>query len=490
LSLLSDIAFEASIAARSVADYVGGTGLRLGVTGLSRAGKTVFIAALVQNLLRPGRLPVLRVHAEGRLVGARLEPQPDDAVARFAYEDHLAALTGGERGKAARHWPQSTSRVSELRLTLEFERASGWRSGRDSLTIDIVDYPGEWLLDLPLLSKTYAQWSAETLEASALAARATLAADWRGFTAALDPALPESEDKARESARLFTAYLSSARDERYALSTLPPGRFLMPGDLAGSPALTFAPLAVGPETSIRPGTIAAMMERRYEAYKTHVVRPFFRDHFARLDRQIVLVDMLAALNSGPAAVRDLEAAMTDVLTAFRSGRASFLATLFRPRIDKILFAATKADHLHHGSHDRLEAILRHLTGRAIARAETVGAKIDVIALAAVRATREVQVKHGRETLDAIVGTPMAGERIDGETFDGETEAAVFPGQLPADPRLVFRGEGLAAPGAQADYRFVRFRPPIAETDEDGRPLALPHIRLDRALEFLLGDRLA
>ena len=42
-----------------------------------------------------------------------------------------------------------------------------------------------------------------------------------------------------------------------------------------------------------------MMERRYEAYKTHVVRPFFRDHFARLDRQIVLVDALARAQLGP-----------------------------------------------------------------------------------------------------------------------------------------------------------------------------------------------
>ena len=50
-----------------------------------------------------------------------------------------------------------------------------------------------------------------------------------------------------------------------------------------------------------------MMERRYEAYKDVVVRPFFRDHFARLDRQIVLVDALAALNAGPDAVQDLEA---------------------------------------------------------------------------------------------------------------------------------------------------------------------------------------
>ena len=32
-----------------------------------------------------------------------------------------------------------------------------------TLTLDIVDYPGEWLLDLPLLGKSYEQWSAESL---------------------------------------------------------------------------------------------------------------------------------------------------------------------------------------------------------------------------------------------------------------------------------------------------------------------------------------
>ena len=90
-----------------------------------------------------------------------------------------------------------------------------------------------------------------------------------------------------------------------------------------------------------------MMERRYESYKALVVWPFFRDHFARLDRQIVLVDALAALNSGPDALRDLQNALNEVLGAFRVGRGRLLATLFRPKIDKILVAATKADHLHH-----------------------------------------------------------------------------------------------------------------------------------------------
>jgi predicted YcjX-like family ATPase len=39
-------------------------------------------------------------------------------------------------------------------------------------------------------------------------------------------------------------------------------------------------------------------------------------------------------------------------------------------------------------------------------------------------------------------------------------------------------------------RFVRFRPPRLERSADGATLSLPHIRLDRALQFLIGDRLA
>lgn len=485
MALFDTLIQDAQIAARSLADFVGGTGLRLGVTGLSRAGKTVFITALVQTLMHGGgRLPVFRVAAEGRLRGASLRPQPDDTVPRFALEDHLAALT------LERRWPASTRQVSELRLTLDFER-TGWRAGPAQFTIDIVDYPGEWLLDLPLLGKSYAQWSRETIEASATAARAALAADWRGHLQSIDPRGAASEEVARRGAELFTAYLRASRSENHALSSLPPGRFLMPGDLEGSPALTFAPLLLADDAKVPTASLAAMMERRYEAYKAHVVAPFFRDHFARLDRQIVLVDALAALNAGPAAVRDLETALSELLLAFRAGRPSIVSTLFRPRIDRILFAATKADHLHHTSHDRLEAILRVLTARAIARAEGVGARIDVIAMAAVRATREAAVREGASTLEAIVGTPLAGERIDGELFDGEAEAAIYPGELPKDPRVALRGDVLARDAAEAAaYRFVRFRPPASTPDQEGRAGPLPHIRLDRAMQFLFGDRLA
>ncbi|MEM9224145.1 MAG: YcjX family protein, partial [Pseudomonadota bacterium] len=44
--------------------------LRVGVTGLSRSGKTVFLAALVHNLIHGGRLPLFSPYAEGRLASA------------------------------------------------------------------------------------------------------------------------------------------------------------------------------------------------------------------------------------------------------------------------------------------------------------------------------------------------------------------------------------------------------------------------------------
>jgi predicted YcjX-like family ATPase len=502
LPLLSDFLFEARAVAQSLVDLSAGAHVRLGVTGLSRAGKTVFITALIEHLTkatspamrgRKNPLPVFRVHAEGRLIGGALEPQPDDNVPRFAYEEHIEALTGPDGRVETRLWPQSTRRISELRLRLEFQQKTGLRPGRHSLTLDIVDYPGEWLLDLPLLSKSFAQWSKESFFAAAAAARAPLAAQWRGYAAKKDPKAKFSEEDARRSAELFTAYLRACRAEEYGFSSLPPGRFLMPGDLAGSPALTFAPLAVEPSEIYPPDSLAAMMERRYEAYKAHVVKPFFRDHFSRLDRQIVLVDALAALNAGPAAMRDLEWALGDVLAAFRAGRSNVLSALFRPKIDKILFAATKADHLHHTSHDRLEAILRLLTAKAIARVEDVGAEVDVIALAAVRATREARVNGpGGPALDAVIGTPLDGEQIGDELFDGKTEAAIFPGELPADPKAVFRDAALdpKRPATDdIDYRFVRFRPPVPQRAADGGSLPPPHIRLDRALQFLFGDKL-
>jgi len=481
---VSDIIEQARQAARAFAEF--GENLlhptvRLGVTGLSRAGKTVFITALVHGLVRGGRFPVFEAMASGRIAGARLAPQPDDAVPRFEYERHVRALV------EERVWPDSTRQISELRVVIDYQSAGG---AMRTLTLDIVDYPGEWLLDLPLLGKSYEQWSAETLAHLRRLVPASLAAPYLAHVATADALAPADENAAIEAARIFTQCLLECRKAHDTLSMVAPGRFLMPGDLAGSPALTFAPLALPEGGELPPGSNGAMMRRRYDAYRDVVVRPFFREHFARLDRQIVLVDVLAALGSGPAALRDLQDATVAVLDCFRVGRGGWLNALFSPRADKILFAATKADQVHHSGHDRLEAILKRMTDVAILRAGDAGAEVDVIALAAVRATREAMVRGEGGGLPSIVGVAAPGTGPQGKDFDGEAEVAVFPGDLPADAGALFGEAGLPPSGgiAEGDFRSVRFRPPALEKTEDGLPV-LPHIRLDRALQFLIGDRL-
>ena len=471
---------EIGIALSNLADAATGNftpTLRLGVTGLSRAGKTIFITALIHNLLTGGRLPGFAAMADGRFIGAQLAESPDAGIPRFAYEQHLEALTG-----KTPFWPESTRRISQLRLTLKFQSQSwlsGW-AGPSTMHLDIVDYPGEWLLDLPLLSQSFAEWSAGALARAAGPGAPPEAAGFLAAIAAVDAAQPATEPEAELLARTFTAYLRASRADAHALSTLPPGRFLMPGDLEGTPALTFAPLHA-PEATARNGSLYAMLERRYEAYKNIVVRPFFRDHFARLDRQIVLVDALRALNAGPAAVADLETALTDILACFRQGETNPFLRLVSRRIDKILFAATKADHLHHSSHDRLEAILNRLVARASRRAKFAGAETASVALAAVRATREGTIKQDGETLQVIIGTPEPGETLDGTTYDGETEIALFPGDLPASPDSVFEDD------RPVDLNFLRFLPPQKLDRNAEGALVLPHIRFDRALDFLIGD---
>ncbi|QIZ82635.1 YcjX family protein [Thalassovita gelatinovora] len=442
--------------------------IRLGVTGLARSGKTVFITSLIANLMDRGRMPQLVAAADGRIEAAFLQPQPDDTVPRFEFETHLAALTGPDP-----HWPESTRTISELRLSLRV-RPKGLLSGLQgprTVHLDIVDYPGEWLLDLGLLDKSYAEWSDSML--ARIAGRAS-AQDYLGALGGVDGAASHDEGQAQRLAQSYTDYLQKARIEGFSDCT--PGRFLLPGDLAGSPVLTFAPL---PALAAAPrGSLYREMQRRFDAYKSQVVKPFFRDHFARIDRQVVLVDALGAIHSGPRAVEDLRLAMADILSAFRPGRTAFLARLLgAKRVEKILFAATKSDHLHHSQHARLTAIMDALLRDARTRADFAGADTQALALASLRATTEDTLTHDGRQIDCVRG----------RLLDTGKRAAFYPGDLPTDPaQLLSPARKGAASWLEADYEVMNFAPAALILKPGEGP---PHIRLDRAAQFLIGDRL-
>ena len=146
-------------------------------------------------------------------------------------------------------------------------------------------------------------------------------------------------------------------------------------------------------------------------------------------------------------------------------------------MERILFAATKADHLHHSQHDALTAIMEELVADARRRADYKGAETRSLSLAALRATTEETVTHEGEALACVRGI----------LADTGRDAAMYAGALPEDPAA------LIAPARQgadhwldADFAVMKFAPPKLSLRPDQGP---PHIRLDRAAEFLLGDRL-
>ena len=239
-SLIDEIARQAERATDTVSERLFEPTIRLGVSGLSRAGKTVFITSLVANLLDRGRMPQFSAAAQGRINSVFLQPQPDDTVPRFAYEAHLAAMTG-----AKPVWPQSTRSVSQLRLSFRVHPKgiiAGLR-GPKTVHLDIVDYPGEWLLDLPLLNLSFEKWSEQSLTLAK--GRETHAKKFLKLMSDADTSAQLDELLAQNLAQAFTEYLSESRNVGY--SACAPGRFLMPGDLEGSPALTFCPLPMGVE---------------------------------------------------------------------------------------------------------------------------------------------------------------------------------------------------------------------------------------------------
>ena len=471
LSRIADLADRLGRAAEAVPARAGRAlfepVVNLGVTGLSRSGKTVLITSLVANLLKPGRMTQLRAAADGRLLMAYLQPQPDPGVARFPFEDHLATLAAGR-------WPEGTRRISQLRLSLKV-RPTGFLTGATGpriVHLDITDYPGEWLADLSLMDTGYAQWSEAVLAEARTPGRAELAADWLAEVSATDPAAALDEARARALAAAYTGYLRRAAAAGFARLT--PGRFLLPGEMEGSPALTFAPLP-GAGTPPR-GSLAATFAERFEAYRRLVVRPFFRDHFARLDRQVVLVDALGAVAGGPRAVADLSAALETALAAFRPGAGSWLARLLGARrVERIAFAAAKADHLHHTQHPALARITEALVAEARGRADFRGARTASFAIAGLRATAEQTLRHEGHDLPCVRGRLAPDGR----------EAALYAGRLPEDPAaLTAPARSGAEAWLDAEYARMDFLPPAW-----GPEAGPPHIRLDRMLEFLIGDRL-
>ena len=446
--------------------------VRLGVTGLSRAGKTVFITSLVANLenyvknSKNCNLSKLVAVRENRIKAADIESHPDDQTPLFEFGKHRDTLISP--GNPA--WPAGTTDLSGLRLSLRIQRESRkrFRQPEETIHLDIIDFPGEWLIDLTLMKKSFASWSSECLERvtfEALNGREKA----RAYLKQLRQTNTEKKlkpEKALALAKRFACYLKELKDEGY--STCTPGRFLQPGGLKGSPLLTFAPLYL--RDGVEEKSFYKEFENRFEKYKNQVIQPFFNGHLSKIDRQVVLIDVLRAIEAGPLPFRDQRKAMRDILNVFYPEQIFWLPQW--GGVKKVLFAATKADYLHTFQQAKLSGYPKEVLKESI---DKTGAKTKVMSIAALKVTEECILKEDGVKYPGVRGR-ISDQKNGPEVFS-------YPGKLPDIDSLIEE----AREGGKEwrnPLEFPRFLPnPLNK----GQPL--PHIRLDEALEFLIGDLL-
>lgn len=440
--------------------------VKLAVTGLSRAGKTAFITSLVNQLLHSSthdNLPLLAVSQEHRLVGAKRVPQSNLMVPRFGYEDAIDSLQS-----LPPEWPKPTRDVSEIRLAIKYRPHSGvmkYLSSTATLYLDIVDYPGEWLLDLPLLEMSFEEWSQSQFE-SIKNARKVLAQEWLSAMERFEPNADANEKELAELSASYTSFLHRCKDEGF--HWVQPGRFVLPGELAGAPVLQFFPLQdfSNVDDTLK-GSQYSMLKQRYQEYQQKVVKAFYKEHFSTFDRQIVLVDCLQPLNAGRESFNDMKGAIEQLLRSFKYGRSNLLRRLFSTKIDKVLFAATKSDHVTPDQHANLASLLKQMVHPAWQHAAFENIDMSCMTLASIQATQAGFVGTGDDNCPAIQGTLLSGEAM-----------TLYPGEVPRtlpDERY----------WATHSFDFQSFRP-----SQVGEGEPLNHVRMDKALQYLIGDKLA
>lgn len=433
--------------------------IRLAVTGLSGAGKTALLTGLLEQLLYANdsqNLPFWQVKQQQRLIGSRLVPSEHWSVARFDYEAAVAALTA-EPGR----WPHSTRDVSEIRLEIKYKPAGGLASKlseQRKLTLDLIDYPGEWLLDLPMLEQSYQQWSEQQSRLMQQQPRRDIFSGWLKRLQESQHNSQDDDAALRRLAQDYRQQLQRCKTE-FGLYFLQPGRHLLPGELADAPALDFFPW---PQQLRLSNRWQQQLQEKYDYYQQQVIKPFYKNYFQGFNRQIILVDLLTALETGEAALSELKLAVSELMKSFQYGNNPLFRRLLAPQIDKVALVASKADHVSPDQHPAMRQLLAQLLQGSRQQLEFNQIQHQLFSVAGIAVSKPGQLNDGTKVLDGVTADQQPVR----------VGAPPVPDSWPNQQQW------------QQGFAYPRFYPAFTMAQSP-----LPHMRLDQLLDYMLGDKL-
>lgn len=436
----------------------------LGITGFSGSGKSTLITSFINQLMEfdTAKIPGFSPALSNRIRWVKYHPGAPGFKQNFNYHHHYhnLACPGGI-------WPASTVDISAATLEIGLKRnpRGGWLAPKEySLWVELRDYPGEWLMDLLLADMSFIDWCAwcqsrfdrynHLPDIQALRQVDPLSA---AQPAQLLSLVEHYETLAKN---VFT----QAQDLRFVL----PGRVLIPQEFQLH-KMPFVPLFLRNHQKAEligapQDSYFAVMQGNFERYKTRWVKPFVEKVFSGLDRQLILVDVLHALHQGPEYTEALVDAIAGIGESFQYGKAWPFMQWAMPKIDKVVFAASKIDQIVAAEHEAVRQLLGVLVKKAYTQTQQAGADPGVEAIAAVRASIE-QEYAGQA---GIVGIGQSGAPV------GFIHPSV-PSNWPSAGHFAAFGQ----------WQPPRLLPPkgLNYRNHD----ALPHIRMDSLINSLLGD---
>jgi len=359
--------------------------MNIAISGLKGSGKTVFLTNLLNYLLAGVRVNVLQDLPEyrftaGGFVPYSLVPDPQAAIPTlfpgdtfgrriFSYPRYVEMLTQGR-------WPDATDEISQFPCKVTLQDLQSART--EERRVNFLDFPGEYLCDLLLLNKTFAEWSAETL--------LTLALPPYGgyFRAFLEGRVPEG-DEFRGLRDLYARGFREAYENGfYCLSPMigwrESGRECM-----GMKDREFFP-------TVARGTPAyALCERNFEIYRQERVKPFAQ-LLRSCRKHLFLVDVFSLFEFEPALNQSHASDQMNFITRIlgQFGRPSGLweRLVSGPMVKEIHFIATKADLFHPDHRPVLTTYLEDLLSPVIRNLTTSLSRVSSnLVLAALASTR-------------------------------------------------------------------------------------------------------
>lgn len=433
----------------------------IGVTGFSGSGKSTFITSLIHQLRYSNEagLSSFLAARDQRILEVNLLPS-----AGFELFDYKAGITA--LSSKPPRWPQPTQSLSSTIVQIVYKRNSVFKrvlGETSTFNIEIRDYPGEWLLDLPLIGQSYLNWCFDQTDLAKQAVREQLLGDLLQQLQTINPFEVMDESQIEQLYQRFKHFLKQCKEQ--GLTLIQPGRMLLEDEHNESrpffPLLGLHNYNDEALISANDNSIYKVMAQRYQDYIDLIVKPFNKHFFDDIDRQVVLIDALKVISGGQDNFDDMMMAQSRVMDCYKYGSMNALQKLFTTKIERILFIASKPDRVLASQHENLRSLVNAIIVETCSQKLRNSIQIDTESACSIRCTQEIN--------DLLRVTSAEGKR-------GVVDPILIPDHIPTE------AEWAALP----HWIPVVLQPPEIEGLAKGA--RLPSIRMDKVLTFLFGDK--